>query len=554
MTKKIFTLLAFIFLIQSSNVNAQTSSWQWARGAGYTGSDQALATTLDASGNIYTIGWYTSANITFGSITLTNPGVATSDIFVTKHDAAGNTVWAKTFGGTDGEIGNSIAVDATGNVYITGWYTSSTIAFGTSTLTNSGSGSSDIFIVKLSSAGNAIWAKNIGGPLADRSNGIALDGSGNVFATGCFMSPSINFGASTLTNAGTGTNDFFIAKFDGSGTNLWAKSAGGNNSDIGNGLAIDSLGNAYATGMFSSASINFGTGAISNSGTGTQEMFLVKYDAAGNALWNVKGNGSTEDYGNAVEISKNAVYITGGFNSTALVLGTTTLSNPGASTHDVFIAKYDLNGNFAWANRAGDVDSEVGNSIDSDNLGRIFITGYFTSGSISFGGSNLTNVMAGYRDLFIAAYDASGANVWATSVGDAFDESANSITVNSAGNEIHVSGVYNSSSLTFGTHSVFKGCGDDVFLAKLSGLTIGISENQLSNGIQLYPNPAKQSFYLNSKYQGNFELINSIGKQVLKQEITEGLNSIDVSILEPGLYILKQFHNGSVYQTKLIID
>lgn len=554
MIKKIFTLLAFIFLINNSNVNAQTPLWQWARGAGYTGADQALATAIDASGNVYTIGWYTSANITFGSITLTNPGVATSDVFVTKHDAAGNAVWAKTFGGSDGEIGNSIAVDASGNVYITGWYTSTTVAMGTSTLTNTSAGSSDIFLAKLSSAGNILWAKNIGGTSADRCNGITLDASGNIFATGCFMSATVNFGANTLTNNGTGTNDFFISKFDANGTNLWAKSAGGNNADIGNGIAVDSLGNAYATGMFTSASINFGTSAISNSGIGTQEFFLVKYDGTGNAVWTVKGNGSTEDYGNAVEVSKNAVYVTGGFNSPSLMIGTTTLSNPGASTHDVFLAKYDLNGNFAWANRSGDVDSEVGNAIDSDNLGRIFISGYFTSSSISFGGSNLTNVMAGYRDLFIAAYDASGTNVWATSVGDAFDESANSISVNSSGSEIYVSGVYNSTSLSFGTHSVYKGCGDDVFLAKLSGLTIGISENKLSNGIQLYPNPAKQSFYLNSKYQGNFELINSIGKQVLKHEITEGLNSIDVSTLEPGLYILKQFHNGSVYQTKLIID
>ncbi|MFO0357571.1 MAG: SBBP repeat-containing protein [Sphingobacteriaceae bacterium] len=554
MIKKIFTLISFIFLINNSNVNAQTPLWQWARGAGYTGADQALATAIDASGNVYTIGWYTSANITFGSITLTNPGVATSDVFVTKHDAAGNAVWAKTFGGSDGEIGNSIAVDASGNVYITGWYTSTTVAMGTSTLTNTSAGSSDIFLAKLSSAGNVLWAKNIGGTSADRCNGITLDASGNIFATGCFMSATVNFGANTLTNNGTGTNDFFISKFDANGTNLWAKSAGGNNADIGNGIAVDSLGNAYATGMFTSASINFGTSAISNSGIGTQEFFLVKYDGTGNAVWTVKGNGSTEDYGNAVEVSKNAVYVTGGFNSPSLMIGTTTLSNPGASTHDVFLAKYDLNGNFAWANRSGDVDSEVGNAIDSDNLGRIFISGYFTSSSISFGGSNLTNVMAGYRDLFIAAYDASGTNVWATSVGDAFDESANSISVNSSGSEIYVLGVYNSTSLSFGTHSVYKGCGDDVFLAKLSGLTIGISENKLSNGIQLYPNPAKQSFYLNSKYQGNFELINSIGKQVLKQEITEGLNSIDVSTLEPGLYILKQFHNGSVYQTKLIID
>ena len=553
MLKRLYILLAFVITTQINNTTAQTTSWQWARGAGYTGSDQALATAIDASGNVYTIGWYTSANITFGSITLSNPGVATSDVFVTKHDAAGNAVWAKTFGGTDGEIGNSIAVDASGNVYITGWFTSTTVAMGTSTLTNSSAGSSDIFLAKLSSAGNVLWAKNIGGTSADRCNGITLDASGNIYATGCFMSATVNFGANTLTNNGTGTNDFFISKFDANGTNLWAKSAGGNNSDIGNGITVDSLGNAYATGMFTSASINFGTSAISNSGTGTQELFLVKYDGTGNAVWTVKGNGSTEDYGNAVEVSKNAVYVTGGFNSPSLVIGTTTLSNPGASTHDVFLAKYDLNGNFAWANRSGDVDSEVGNAIDSDNLGRIFISGYFTSSSISFGGSNLNNVMAGYRDLFIAAYDANGSSVWATSVGDAFDESANSISVNSSGSEIYVSGVYNSTSLSFGTHSVYKGCGDDVFLAKLSGLTIGINEKQLSREIVMYPNPAKEKIYVKSIGIGEVELVNATGKTMLKQQVEEGINQINVGTLDNGLYILIQHVNDLTYQTKVMI-
>src|SRR6185436_1492898 len=91
-----FTFVLFIAVtLQTKNCVAQAASWQWARGAGSTGVDQAISTVVDVNGNVYTIGWYTSASITFGSITLTNAGVATSDIFVTKQDGAGNVLWAK---------------------------------------------------------------------------------------------------------------------------------------------------------------------------------------------------------------------------------------------------------------------------------------------------------------------------------------------------------------------------------------------------------------------------------------------------------------------------
>ncbi len=248
------------------------------------------------------MGWYSSATITFGSLTLTNPGVGTGDVFLVKYDASGNALWAKTFGGTDGDVGNAVAVDASGNVYITGWFASSTISFGTSTLTNAGPGN-DVFIVKLNSSGSAIWAKSAGGSSSDRGYGITVDPSGNVFTTGAFMSATINFGTGTLTNA-SATNDVFIAKHDSNGNALWANSAGGTNADTGFSIASDSLGNAYATGIFASSSINFGTGALTNSTTGTQDIFVVKYNSSGTAVWSSRAGGTMDDAANAIAVKK----------------------------------------------------------------------------------------------------------------------------------------------------------------------------------------------------------------------------------------------------------
>ncbi|MFN7913328.1 MAG: SBBP repeat-containing protein, partial [Bacteroidota bacterium] len=114
--------IAIILLFVMQSIYAQTPSWQWAFGVGSTGAEMATANATDAAGNLYTVGWYTSANITFGSITLTNPGLGTSDIFITKHSATGTALWAKTFGGSDGEIASSISLDSNGDIYVTGWF------------------------------------------------------------------------------------------------------------------------------------------------------------------------------------------------------------------------------------------------------------------------------------------------------------------------------------------------------------------------------------------------------------------------------------------------
>ena len=168
-----------------------------------------MGSALDASGNLYVVGWYTSANITFGATTLTNPGSFTSDIFLVKYNSSGTALWAKTFGSADGDNGNGVTVDASGNVYITGWYTGATLVMGSFTLTNATTATSDIFIAKMDPSGNTVWAKTAGGTLGDRGLAITADAFGNVFTTGGYSSSIINFGTGNLTNSSASTSDVF---------------------------------------------------------------------------------------------------------------------------------------------------------------------------------------------------------------------------------------------------------------------------------------------------------------------------------------------------------
>ena len=534
MKKFTFLVLAVTFQIAL----AQTPSWQWARNAGQAGNEATSGVAVDASGNVYATGWYTSANIIFGSTNLINPGGFTSDIFLTKYDPSGNVIWAKTFGGTDGDIGNAVAVDASGNVYITGLFTSSVMAVGTVTLTNTSTTGSEVYVAKLDPSGNAIWAKSAGGASGDKGNGIAVDASGNVYVTGSFSSSGINFGTGAMANAGA--NDIFIVKYDQGGNTMWSKNAGGSGNDLGNGIAMDASGDVYVTGSYSSSSINFGAGSLTNAGSNTQDLFVVKYTSAGTAVWSAKSGGSFDDLGMGIAVAKNNVFVTGAFNSSSVIFGTTTLINSSAGTSDILVAKYDLAGNSGWAKRAGGSDYEAGNAVACDSVGNVYMTGYFVSSSLSFGSTVVNNSTFGSKDLFVAAYDGMGNALWSIANGGGYDDLGNCASVSPSGTDLIMGGSFNSASITFGPSTVFKGCGDDVLVTKLLSPAVGITENTLQDKVRAYPNPASGKFTIEA--EGKIMFYNAMGEEIQNHKQTsiyKGKTEFDLSALPAGIYFYK---------------
>ena len=242
----------------------QNGNWLWANQAGGTDTDCGYGIAVDANGNSYIIGVF-AENATFGTTTLTSSGY--KDIFVAKLDINGNWLWAKQAGGTDYDIVYSIAVDDNGNSYVTGYFWSSA-TFGATTLTSSGQ--YDIFVAKMDSNGNWLWAKQAGGTSSDRGYSIAVDDNGNSYVTGYFEE-SATFGATTLTSSGY--EDIFVAKLNINGNWLWAKQAGGTSGDFGLSIAVDANGNSYVTGNFAE-SATFGTTTLTSSGYG--DIFVAK--------------------------------------------------------------------------------------------------------------------------------------------------------------------------------------------------------------------------------------------------------------------------------------
>lgn len=361
----------------------------WAKSAGGIYDDVSTGIATNSSGEVIVTGSFTSPTMIFGTYTLTNAGV--TDIFITKYDTNGNVIWSKREGDTNSDEANSITTDGSGNIFITGQYQSNTITFGTYTLTNMGIG--DIYVTKYDGSGNVQWAQTVGDNFLDVGNGITTDASGNVYVTGYFKSASLVVGTYTLNNAAAGNADFFIMKYDGSGNPQWAKNSGGIFEDVGTSVTHDATGNIYVTGYFKSPTFSLGVFTFTNAATGTCDIFTAKYNSSGTEIWAKGAGGNIDDigYGIATDIGGN-VYVSGHIHSTNMIVGTYTLTNAGVGVGDVFILKYDNSGTILWGDRMGGTADDGSSIVATDASGNAYIAGYFNSTSITFGSYTLTNV------------------------------------------------------------------------------------------------------------------------------------------------------------------
>jgi len=216
----------------------------WAKGFGGGSNDEAYSISTDALQNIYVTGYF-NQTVSFGSTPLTTSGQA--DIFLVKLDTTGNVVWARKAGGNNDDRGKSVFTDAAGNSYIAGFFTSTTIAFGSTVLL---SGSPDnSFVAKYDSSGNFIRVSQIGSD--SRANGVTIVGD-NIYVCGTFTADTLYFGSHALPIEGN--NDFYVANFDTAGNTDWAikQTSGGTSNEAALAMAADPSGNIYIAGDFDS--------------------------------------------------------------------------------------------------------------------------------------------------------------------------------------------------------------------------------------------------------------------------------------------------------------
>jgi hypothetical protein len=397
----------------------------WARQLGGFANDTVKAIAVDVAGNVYTTGTFEGQADFDPSTAVFNMFQSSGQIFVSKLNNAGNFVWAKQLGaGALGAIlATDIAIDTVGNAYITGAF-QGTADFdpGTGVSNLSSAGDFDVFVSKLTSAGNFVWAKSMGGPTRDEANGVAVDGAGNVYTAGLFTGTGdFDPGPGIVALSGAGGDDIFVSKLDGAGNFVWARPMGGSNTDRAYGIAVDSAGNVFTSGEFLGIADFDPSPGVYNltvpplpdhlSGVGG-DAFISKLDSGGNFVWarqtaGTAINGANFNSGRAVALDgAGNVYTTGYFSEKAdFDSGPGVVNLTSAGSRDIFVSKHDTLGNLVWAERLGGTSFEIPNGIavDTSGIGRIYTTGEFSSSTIDFDpGSSLFNVVnAGSTDGFL---------------------------------------------------------------------------------------------------------------------------------------------------------
>ncbi len=537
--KKTILLLYFVVCCMSFFNNfAQTTSWISGMGVGNSGSEESYDIAMDSFGNIYITGWFDSSTITFGSTTLTNSGTG-SDIFIVKMDKNYNVIWARKAGEpAKSEVGRSITIDKNNDVVVTGLFSYS-ITFGSIVL--NGSSLADVFTVKYDQNGNALWAKAIYGNTNEQGRSITTDSERNVYVTGSSWSPSLHFGTDTTLILSGNDDDYFIVKYNSSGNFMWARNAGGSNP-----------------------------------------------------------SGSRNDVGLGITTdNKGHVYTAGQFESNKIGFDTDTLINHFDSKNDIFVVCYNSNnGSVVWAEGAGGNGEDYLTNIKADSIGNFVITGYYNGLNCTFGNNTLNKI--GNTDGFAAKYNNAGNLVWvkdfgytnsAISLADVFMDSPGNIYLNgnygvklilgsdtlstrggndifvlkydSLGNkiwaidaggnsldwtysitgdvtDIFVTGTHVSNNLQFNTNILTCTGSQDLYIARAgTGIITGINKSLHSDEVVLRPNPSTGLFFLfNVLNIESVTILNVLGEVIYKSDTENTDLKIDLAEYSSGLYYI----------------
>lgn len=485
----------------------------WANRIGNSNGDYSWSIVLDAMSNVYITGQF------FGTVDF-NPGAGISsmssvggyDFFICKLDASGNFVWAKSLGGLNPDVAYSISVDASGNVFATGGF-NGTVDFDPSTnvFNLSSSGSEDVFVLKLDASGNFIWAKSFGGNNFDSANSMSIDAFGNIYTIGSFEGIADfdpNGGVTNLTSAGF--SDVFICKLNNAGNFIWARNLAGMNYEDAFAINTDVSGNVVFSGCFSAA-VDFdpGAGVFNLIPTGTQDIFISMFDAAGNFLWAKALTGNSNvgcGISMLVDASSN-IYTTGFFSSTVdFHPDAATVNISSAGSEDIFIHKM----NYVSTPLPIELISFEGRNNGNNNI--LYWT---TASEINNNYFSLLRSNTGSDFEIIGNVDGAGSST----------HSLNYSFID--GDPFHGINYYQlqqtdfNGSTTFSNIIAVKNVNDNFN-------TLTFSPNPVSDYIQLFNVEHSELLHV--------EVLNALGEVVYGSVFSERMN---VSHLSPGIYYLK---------------
>jgi len=479
--------------------------------------DYAYGIAIDPSGNAYVTGQTDSIDFpTLGRVQGSGGGTCTDDLlspyvcfdaFVAKLNPAGTALIYSTYlGGSNQDYATGIAVDSSGNAYVTGYTLS--IDFPTMNPFQSANAGGncgtalaplpcyDSFVTKLNAAGSAlVYSTYLGGTGFDLASGISVDSSGAAYVVGSTSSTNFPVTSQPLQAVyGGGLYNAFVTKLDPAGSTLaYSTYLGGSSEDHGAAIAIDSAGEAFVTGYTNSS--NFPTvsplqGTLGSGSCGLGQCFdafIAKLNATGSALvysTYFGGNGGDYGYGIAADSAGDA-YITGLTTSTNLPVTPGAYQTTGGGTnYDAYVMKINPAGSaLIYSTYLGGIGNEVGNGIAVDSSGNSYVTGY-THGAGFPIASPLQSVNNGFTDAFVVKMNAGGsALIFSTYLGGSGNDFGQGITVDSSGNVFVAGGTFSTDFPV--TRRAFKttygGGAYNAFVAKISNIVLPVSSLSQTN-------------------------------------------------------------------------
>jgi hypothetical protein len=416
----------------------------WLRSFGGTGADLGQVVVIAPNDARIVAGSF-RATVDFGTGPVTSAG---EDAFVAAYGTA-TSHWLWHAGNAGFNQTNGLAVDGSGNVFAVGGFTG-TVDFGAGPV--SSAGMRDMFLVKLSPAGQLIWAKRLGSANEDVGRAVAVDSDGNVLLTGSFVG-RVDFGGGYLNGYG---GDAVLARYGGAdGHFIWAKNLStGYGKASGNGVAVDGAGNVVLVGAFEQQ-VDFGAGALY--AAGATDAFAAKYNGDGGGyLWAHTYGGLSYDAANAVATAPDgSVAVAGSFNPPVDFGG----GSVGTHPNDAFVLELGADGAYRWVRFFGAAGIDTSNGVAVDGNGNVYATGDFRS-SFEFGSETISG--PGGQDIFVASWDANGAERWARAFGGASDDIGRGVAIG-PGAEVSLTGTF-SGEASFGGMDATSAGLTDVFL------------------------------------------------------------------------------------------
>lgn len=435
---------------------------EWAAGTSNNTSQMFVySSAVDTNGNSISCGFFSgTADLDPGPAVANATVAGGRDIFIVKLDASGNFIWAKTFGGTGNDEPYGLAVDNTGNVFVSGAF-SATVDFDNTTgVVNLISLSAfDGFVLKLDANGDYVWVKHFASSSFDNPvYGIKVHPLGGVCFTGIFIGTAdVDPGVGVFNLTSTGTADIFVERLDNNGNFLWASRLGGVSGEQVRSMDVDGSGNVYTTGSFN-GSADFDPGVsvfnLTAAVPGTHDIFISKLDANGNFVWAQDIVRATSTPGLASESQSICVDVSGNVFATGTFVGSVYDFDPGAGTitltaasKDAFISKLDNNGNLIWVkkfNGSGSIGDNNAHSIKADVSGNLLITGGFKN-QVDFDPGATTSFLTAPSNggTALVKLDINGNLIWSRLVGgiNVGNPPKSYVNIGSSG-EIYLSGEF----------------------------------------------------------------------------------------------------------------